>query len=190
VRDTQIMEHEISSLYNPTLYADALSCLKEIQQGRSNFQLVYFVLGQHDTAEQQYKQVLLEIQNLSFTIREVTLELKKRKIKIEKLKTSTDEIDMIDAEIEELKLENTKLSLLGAENELNTLLELWSSFEKKYNKEDIEKNQADYWSKRLLRQAHLEKLGTGVVNWSSLDALLQINQLEGFVQQTTKELEE
>ena len=64
--------------------------------------------------------------------------------------------------------------MLGAERELHDLLQIWESFPEKYTYEQLEINQPIYWQERLTRQAQLEAMGKGEVNWSSLDALRQI----------------
>lgn len=151
------------------------SAMLEIQKPRTRFQLEHFVVGQHDTEIQQYKQVLLEFGSLLNSIKIVELEARKSEIKIKRLVDTGDEIDAIDAEIEALNLNQSRLALLGMQRELEDLLEIWNSFEKKYSYEEIEADQAEYWNKRLHRQAHLEAMGGGGhVGWASLDALRQI----------------
>jgi hypothetical protein len=153
--------------------------LTEIQKPRSRFQLEKFVLGQHDTKEQQYRQCLLEIQNLVYTIQEVKLMVKKNQLEIDKLLATGDPIDAVDAEIKKLGMEQTKLAMLGAERELQDLIEMWDSFPIKYLHEDFETSQPEYWQARLTRQAQLEALGSGgKVGWSSLDSLRQIGELK------------
>ena len=59
--------------------------------------------------------------------------------------------------------------------ELQDIVAIWEAFEKKYTYEEIEADQAEYWHRRLNRQAHLEAMGSGGhVGWASLDALRQI----------------
>lgn len=153
--------------------------LAEIQKPRSRFQLEKFVVGQHDTDDQQYRQTLLEIQNTFYTIKIVKLELKKQEIEISRLKASGDEIDAIDAEIKEIGMEQTRLTMIGAERELRDLVQIWESFEHKYTYEEMEKLQPEYWSARLTRQAQLEAMGSGgKVGWASLDALRQVGEFE------------
>ena len=154
------------------------TALTEIQKPRSRFQLEKFVIGQHDTPEQQYRQCLLEIQSLIYTIREVQLKLKKTQIQIDKLKVTEDLECLVEAEILELGMEQTNLIMLGAERELSDLVEIWQSFPHKFKHEEIENSQFAYWKARLTRQAELEAIGSkGVVGWSNLDALRQIDEL-------------
>jgi hypothetical protein len=149
--------------------------LVEIQKPRTRFQLDHFVVGQHDTEVQQYKQVLLEFGSLLTSIKILELEIRKSEIKIQRLLDTEDEIDAIDAEIQTISLGQSKLGLLGMQRELEDILEIWNLFENKYTYEEIEADQPDYWNKRLHRQAHLEAMGSGGhVGWASLDALRQI----------------
>ena len=173
---------EIKPLELDENYDHVLSCLKEIQQSRTNYQLKRFVVGQHDTPQQQYKQVLLELQSLIFTVQEIELQVKKQKLQILKLESTNDEIDLIEAEISRIQLTRTGLALAGAKQELQGLMNIWNSFEHKYTREEIENDQEVYWEKRLTRQAELEYLGSGKVGWGSLDSLLQINKLENVMQ--------
>lgn len=162
---------ELSELNSNHPIYDALL---EIQKPRSRFQLEKFVLGQHDTPEQQYKQALLEIQNLIFNIKVTSLTLKKVNIEIQDLKDKGDEISLIEAEIKALEAEQTNLALLGAKRELADLLEIWEAFPHKYTHEELEDSQSIYWDKRLKRQSILEAVGGTANQASHLDALRQI----------------
>lgn len=149
--------------------------LVEVQKSRSEFQLQNFVVRQHDTEAQQYKQALLEFASLIANIKITELEAKKAEIQIKRLIDTGDEIDAIDAQIQQIGLDQVKLSLVGMHRELQDIVSIWESFEKKYTYEEIEADQVEYWHLRLNRQAHLEAMGSGGhVGWASLDALRQI----------------
>lgn len=164
------MEISIKNQTHPIFQA-----LVEIQKSRTEFQLKNFVVRQHDTEAQQYKQALLEFASLIANIRVAELEAKKTEIRIKRLLSSEDEIDNIDAEIQQIGLDQTRLALVGMNRELQDIVEIWEAFEKKYTYEEIEADQAEYWHRRLNRQAHLEAMGSGGhVGWASLDALRQI----------------
>ena len=169
------------------------AALEDIQKPRSRYQLERFVAGQHDTPEQQYRQILLEIQSLLFGIKFNVLEMKKTKAEIKELRASGNEVQAIEAEIKELGLEQTNLLMLGAQREIKDLVEMWESFEHKYTYEEMEELQPIYWDLRLTRQASLEHMGNdGKVGWASLDALRQIGALDKVVMAEdvqTKELE-
>lgn len=150
----------------------------EIAQARTRYQIDKFVIGQHDTDEQRYKQVVLEIRTLVGTIKRIHLTVEKTKIQLNALKAKKDPISQIDAELIELDLEDSEFGLRGALKELQYFLEVWENWEKKYTAEEIENMQPAYWNARLNRQASLEAIGSGgTVSWASLDALHQIGML-------------
>lgn len=157
---------------------DVLVAMAEVQQSRSNFQLEKFVVGQHDTVEMQYVQTLLELQNSYYTIRTVSLQMKKTEIEINRLRASGDEVDEIEAQIKELGLEQTRLVGIGAFRELDKLMKIFNSFKHKYTREEIESAQEEYWSKRLNRQAVLQALGGTANQAGHLDSLRQIGAIE------------
>lgn len=151
--------------------------LAEIQKPRTRFQLEHFVVGQHDTDAQQYKQVLLELQSSLYTYRIAQLQVKRVEAEINKLRQTKDEIDEIDAQIKEIELEKNQIVTLGAYREICDLIQIWEMFEHKYTYEEIEADQPKYWDLRLTRQAQLEAIGKGgQVDWGSLDALRQIGK--------------
>ena len=157
---------------------DVLVAMAEIQQSRSNFQIEKFVINQHDTEEMRYVQTLLELQSLYYTIRNVSLEMKKTEIEIKRLRESGDEIKEIEAQIKELGLEQTRLVGIGAFRELDKLMQIYNSFEHKYTRQEIENAQEDYWSQRLNRQAVLQAIGGSANQASHLDSLRQIGAIE------------
>lgn len=160
-----------------TLTPDVLLAMAEIQQPRSQFQIEKFVINQHDTNEMRYVQCVTEIQNLYYTIRTVSLEMKKTEIEINRLRATGDEIDEIDAQIKELGLEQTRLVGVGAFRELGHLMNIFNSFETKYTREQIEVSQPEYWNKRINRQTVLELAGGSQAAAANLDSLRQIGAI-------------
>jgi hypothetical protein len=179
---------------NEKFTPDVLLSMAEIQQSRSNFQLEKFVVNQHDTDEMRYQQTLLELQQLYYTIKTVSLEMKKSEIEINKLRATGDEIDELDAQIKELGLEQTRLVGIGAFRELDTLMNIYNSFEHKYTRQEIEEAQPEYWNKRLSRQATLEAIGGTQAQSAHLDALRQIGAIEmapeGGIRAVSKEMQQ
>ena len=118
--------------------------------------------------------------------------MKKTEIEIKRLRETGDEVKELEAQIKELGLEQTRLIGIGAFRELNKLLEIFSCFEKKYTREEIEAAQPDYWNKRLNRQATLEAIGGSQAQSAHLNSLYQIGAIEitpeGNVQSTPQEL--
>lgn len=164
---------EIDNIFTP----DVLLAMAEVQQSRSNYQIEKFVINQHDTPETQYQQCLIELQNLYYTIKTVSLELKKTEIEIKRLRSTGDEINEIEAQIKELGLEQTRLVGIGAFRELKKLYEIFLSFDKKYTREEIEANQPVYWSKRLNRQSILEAIGGTPSQSAHLTSLYQTGEI-------------
>lgn len=160
--------------------------MAEIQQPRSPFQLEKFVINQHSTPEMQYSQCVTEIQALYYTIKTVTLDMKIQEIKIKRLLETGDEIDALEAQKLELGLEQTRLVGIGAFRELETLLDIFESFPKKYTRQEIDEAQPEYWSNKLHRQAVLQELGGSQAGAAHLEALTQIGAFE--VPNTAKEL--
>lgn len=162
-------------------FEDLENAIIEIQQSRSNFQLERFVLGQHLTPEMQYYQLLLEIQDLSFKHKNALIEREISEIKIAKLEASNDEIKLLKAKQRRLALDQLNLAILGTERELNHLLDIWSSFEHKYSRAEIEAAQPEYWRARLTANANAMLMGGGGVNPSHLEAMDQAGVLDEFL---------
>lgn len=161
---------------------EILRYIREVQQPRSRFQIERFVLGQHDTVEMQFYQLCLEIQSSIFSIKKVELDIKKATVRSNQLKSSSDELEAIEAEEIELALVQTEMVLFGAKRELDILLDIWSDFEHKFSRQEIEDNQAEYWHKRLIRQAESQALGQGSVDMGNIDALRQAGVLGLFLE--------
>lgn len=117
----------------------------------------HFVLGQHDTAPMQWRQILLEAQDLIYKIRLAEIAVQKASIEIERLMSTGDEIDALEAEEKELGVVLTKRTLQGARQELLWLQELADEVGA-FTAEEIEADQPNYWSLRLNRQAGLDRL--------------------------------
>lgn len=167
---------------------DIVALFAEVNQPRSNYQLEKFVLNQHDTPEQQFAQCVIEIQILYYTIKEVSLNIKKSEIKIERLRATGDEIDAIDADIEELHLEQTRVQSVGAYRELEYLFELLKKYPR-YTRNQIEAGQADYWHKRMNRQFEIDKIG-GTPNVAAhLNSLIQMGELQFELPEHNTEIE-
>jgi hypothetical protein len=161
---------------------EILKYIKEVQQPRSRFQIENFVLGQHDTVEMQFYQLCIELQSTITAIRKSELDVKKAKIRSSRLKDSSDEIDQIEAEEIDISIEQAELALIGANRELEIMLDIWNIFETKFTRKQIEESQQEYWKARLFRQADSQALGQGFVEMAQIDALRQAGILEEFVE--------
>ena len=66
--------------------------IEEIQQPRSRYQLIHFVLGQHDTPEMQFYQLMMELQDMGYKLRMAQLGIRKLEIEIKRLLETGDEL--------------------------------------------------------------------------------------------------
>lgn len=166
--------------------------IAEVQQPRSRFQLERFVLGQHATLEMQYYQTVIELQDMIYKYKLAEINVKKAEAKIAKLRSTGDEIDELKAQERELGLTQTRFAMIGAERELAHLVDIWNGFEQKYNREEIETAQPDYWQARLTNNAKAMLMGGSGVNAAHIEAMEQAGVLDSFVdavEQSKKELQ-
>jgi hypothetical protein len=173
------------------VFEEIEKAIAEIQQPRSRFQLERFVLGQHATEEMKYYQVCIELQDTLYRYKLAVISKKKADIKIERLRSTGDELDELKAQEIELGMEQTALALIGAQRELTHLIEIWDTFQNKYTREEIEAAQPDYWQARLTNNAKAMIMGGSGVNPAHLEAMEQAGVLDGFVaevEQAKKEL--
>lgn len=156
------------------LIAEMESAFWAIQQPRSAYVLEKFVVGQHDTPETQYSQCVLELQVKYDNIRRAVLNKKKLLIKISEYESRNTDLDQIEADLLKIDLEEQDRAMLGALREFEALYLIWQSFPQKYTREDLDKNQPEYWAKRLHRQAKQEVQATGRIGAGNNEALRQI----------------
>ena len=153
--------------------------IAEVQQPRSRFQLVHFVIGQHDTPEMRFYQLCLELQDMGYKLRLAQLSVRKTEIEIGRLLETGDELDAIEAEEKQVGLEQTRIVMRGAERELAVLTDLFDGCQH-YTRDEIEHAQPEYWEKRLTRQTNLQIM-SGSVGWAQLDSMRQIGLLDEMV---------
>lgn len=122
---------------------------------RSDYQLRHFVVGQHDTPEMRYRQILIEVKQLVMKIKLAELDVQKKQIKLERL--TSDPLDQVKAEKLRLGIAVTSDQIEGARRELECLLVMANEYPN-YTPQDIEDNQQEYWESRLQRQATLDRM--------------------------------
>tara|TARA_Y100000034_G_scaffold61792_1_gene75015 strand:+ start:17 stop:547 length:531 start_codon:yes stop_codon:yes gene_type:complete len=154
--------------------------IAEVQQPRSRYQLVHFVIGQHDTPEMRFYQLCLELQDMGYKLRTAQLSVRKTEIEIARLLETGDELDAIEAEEKQVGLEQTQIVMRGAERELAVLTDLFDESQK-FTRDEIEHAQPEYWEKRLTRQTNLQIMSGGV-QWAQLDSMRQIGMLDELVE--------
>jgi hypothetical protein len=156
-----------------------IEAIEEIQQPRSRYQLIHFVIGQHDTPEMQFYQLCLELQDMGYKLRNAELGVRKTEIEIARLLESDDELDAIEAEEKQVGLEQSRIVMRGAEREIAILTDLFDESQK-FTRDEIEHAQPEYWQKRLTRQTNLQIM-SGSVGWAQLDSMRQIGLLDEMI---------
>ena len=169
---------------------DIEAAILEVQQPRSGFQLERFVLGQHATPEMQYYQTCIELQDMIYKYQTAQIAVKKQELKIQRLRKTGDELDELKAQEHEIGLKQTRLAMIGAERELNHLVEIFNSFDKKYTREEIETAQPDYWDKRLTGNARAMLMGGSAVNPAHIEAMQQAGVLDKLIIELQESKEE
>jgi hypothetical protein len=154
--------------------------IAEVQQPRSRYQLIHFVIGQHDTPEMRFYQLCLELQDMGYKLRMAQLGVRKAEIEITRLLETGDELDALEAEEKQVGLEQTQIVMRGAERELAVLTDLFDESQK-FTRDEIEHAQPEYWEKRLTRQTNLQIMSGGV-QWAQLDSMRQIGMLDELVE--------
>ena len=148
-----------------------------ILTSRTRYQLRHFVIDQHDTPAMQWRQVLIEGQDLAYKIRMAELGLEKTKIEIHRLLSTGDPIDAITAEEKQIGMVLTERTLAGARLELQWLQEIAEEIGA-HTFEEIEADQPLYWAKRLQRQADLDVLSvTQGISAGNLQSMLNAGLL-------------
>ena len=160
--------------------------IAEVQQPRSRYQLVHFVIGQHDTAEMRFYQVCLELQDMGHKLRMAQLGVRKAEIEIARLQATGDELDAIEAEEKQVGLEQTQIVMKGAEREVAILTDLFDESQK-FTRDEIEHAQPEYWQKRLTRQTNLQ-LMAGHVDAGQLTSLHNAGLLDEVVAERERAL--
>lgn len=164
---------EIISMFTP----DIVERFVEVTQSRSRYQLDKFVINQHDTDEMKYVQILLEIQGLYYATKDRLIEMEKNRIKIKRLRATNDEIDELEAQQIELGMEQSAIHSLSAYREIKYLFEVLEKYPR-YTREQIEENQAEYWHKRMHRQAEIDRLANNPGFAGHIASLIQMGELE------------
>lgn len=173
------------------MFEEIEKAIAEVQQPRSRFQLEKFVIGQHPTAEMQYYQTCVELQDMILKYRLAEIDIKIQEAKIQKLRNKDDEISNLRADKLELGLTATKTVMIGAAREISDLIAIYNSFNHKFTREEIEQAQPDYWKARLTGNAKAMLMGGVSVNPAHIESMQQAGILDQFVievQESKKEL--
>jgi hypothetical protein len=144
---------------------------------RSRYQLRHFVVGQHDTPAMQWRQILIEAQDMAFKIRLAELSVEKSRIEIHRLLSTGDLVDAITAEEKQIGVTLTERTLQGARLELQWLSEMADEIGP-FTADEIEADQPQYWDRRLTRQAGLDRMSaTEGISAGNLQSMLNAGLL-------------
>jgi hypothetical protein len=160
--------------------------IAEVQQPRSRYQLVHFVIGQHDTPEMRYYQLCIELQDMGHKLRLAHLTIRKTEVEIGRLEATGDELDAIEAEEKQVALEQTRIVMRGAERELAVLTDLFDESQK-FTRDEIEHAQPEYWKARLTRQTNLQ-LMAGHVDVGQLTSLHNAGLLDELITERQRQI--
>jgi len=163
--------------------------VEEVQQTRSRYQLIHFVIGQHDTPEMRFYQLCLELQDMGYKLRHADITRRKLEVEIQRLLATGDELDALDAEEKQVGLEHQLVVEHGAKREMAILVDLFNECEKHYTRDEIEHAQPDYWRARMTRQTNLQIM-SGSVGWAQLDSMQQIGLLDEMVAEREQQVAE
>jgi hypothetical protein len=158
--------------------------MKQVPFGNSIFQIQNFIANQ-DTPERSYRHILLQLDAKMKAMKECSFRRRRKEIEIaeinEKLKTAEGFeknkllVDLDEAEYwqehEEKLIEDCAVEIAAYEKILSTLPE--------YTREEFEKGERKYWTKRLLNQSNKEILTHGTMETGTALALEQLGLIVG-----------
>ena len=121
-------------------------------QSRTAFQLDNFVLRQHDTEPMQYLQLCMELSGAMQSYETSVLMLEKNELRAQRLLESNNPEKRIEGKIQQVNNRYGRTALTAKARELQLLIEMYRAA-KKFTREEIEADQANYWNRRLTRQA-------------------------------------
>ena len=154
-----------------TAAAELQMAVREIQQPRTPFELRHFVVGQHESEPRAWAQCTLELDTKLRNLRRAEISERQLRRKIERLEARGTEAALDKAELTRIDLEEQSLAVLGAQREAEALYAIWQSFGRTYTREELNAAEAEYWQKRLTRQAMLDMNANGRIGVGNQDAL-------------------
>lgn len=132
--------------------------------GRTFFQIERFVMQEHDLPERRFLQLMMELRSIRDGFIQDSIEIEKIKIQIQRLLSSGDEIDKLEAMKKQYNLEHYESGMAVRQDEVRHISKLLKQLPKIYTKHEIEAAEERYWEKRLTRQAAEEMVSnqTGI----------------------------
>ena len=161
-----------------SLSDELIEAFKEMPQARTDYTLRELVIGQHDTIEQQYAHVVLELRTAYTALQHVQISLERIDYEIEIFKEKAKENRLYEFKWRDKEIDKyeTECAVIGKLREFNCLYKLWQSFPKKFTRAEVNANQKEYWEKRAVRQANQDLMANGRVSAGNQDFLRQIGK--------------
>ena len=138
----------------------------------------------------KYYQTVLELQDAIYKYKMAQIAVQKSELKIARLRSTGDALDELKAQEIELGLQQTQITMLGAEREMKHLIEIFDTFQHKYTRAEIDQAQPDYWQARLTNNAKAMLMGGSGVNPAHIEAMEQAGVLDSFVAEVEKQKKE
>ena len=153
--------------------------MNELGRMRSDFALIHFVVGQHDTPGKQRAQAVMELQAMYFALADVyddmqTAQLDLTDMDIRETTVKADARSRIERRKLLRKIQSMEMHITQRVKEIDCLLDLLDKLPK-YTAKELEEEEPVYWAARLTRQAFLAGRDPG----GNLDALLQFATVPG-----------
>jgi hypothetical protein len=132
--------------------------------GRTFFQIERFVMQEHDLPERRFLQLMMELRSIRDGFIQDSIEIEKVKIQIQRLLSTGDEIDRLEAMKKQYNLDHYESGMAVRQDEIRHIAKLLKQLPKIYTKQEIEAAEERYWEKRLTRQAAEEMVSaqTGI----------------------------
>lgn len=159
---------------------------KDMVFSMSEFQIKHFVVNSQHNPYRQFKQILLELEVRYTNAEQINLEVEKNRLErdllVEKMESETSpaqkKLYEFDIKKNDITYENITRNRTRIFSEIENLQKIEKDFRAQYDVKELmanqEKNEHDYWIKRLATQSALEILTVGRIGVGNLEALMQM----------------
>ena len=146
--------------------------------GMSDFQIKTFNIGNHVMKGRSYRQVLLELNDKFMALKKNEIGRKRIKIQISMLEKKIakekdkDKKELLQCDLEEkqLDIDNQSKLILDAMNACTTIYNEFKNLPK-FTAEEFEKQEKEYWTRRIMRDAELDTIATGRISAGTASSL-------------------
>ncbi len=142
-------------------------------QPRSNYVLDHFVVCAYDTPARQREQIITELRSIYFGLCDVYSNNQLAKLNLEEITDDSHRSNIKKSKLEKRILAND-IHIAGKLAECKHLLELLSRMPE-YTREEYDKEEPEFWKRRLSRQSILTRSG----DYGNLDAIIQMFSVPG-----------